>query len=64
MLNSNDPTNSKVFAGLVSLILIAAIVIVSFFKPVQVEVLYSIIALCASMFGLSALPYKNNTPTE
>jgi hypothetical protein len=61
MLNSNDPTNSKVFEGLVSLLLIVVVTIVSFFKPVQMEVYYSLLTFCAGLFGLSTLPFKKSS---
>jgi len=55
MLNSNDPTNSKIFAGLISLLMVVVMIVVSFFKPVQPEVFYGIVGLCAACFGLSVL---------
>ena len=55
MLNSNDPTNSKIFAVLVALLMVVVMIVVSFFKPVQAEVFYGIVGLCAACFGLSVL---------
>jgi len=59
MLNSTDPLNSKVFAGLICLLIIIAMVVVSFFTKIQMEVFYTICGLCAGCLSLSTFPFKN-----
>ena len=61
MLNSNDPINSEVFAGLICLLLIVIMTIMSLFKEVQSDVYYALLTFCAALFGLSALPFKKSS---
>jgi len=61
LINSTNPSNSRVFTGLILLLVFIIEVIVSFFIPVELEIIYSTIAFCAAMFGLSVVPFRNNT---
>jgi hypothetical protein len=59
LLDSTNPLNSKVFAGMVCLFLIIIMTVASFFITISLEVFYAVTALCTASLGLSAISFKN-----
>jgi len=56
LLNSQDPTSSRRFTALVSLILFSATVIAMFFKvDIPSEILYATSGLALACLGLTSL---------
>jgi hypothetical protein len=61
LLDSTNPLNSKIFAGLIMIFAILVMIVASFFKPIQIEIFYGTISLCAALFGLSVVPFKGGS---